>query len=364
MKRQKVTLERNISSSYEICIGHQILDRIGLIIAKSNSANRYVVITDSNVSALHGESFITVLKDLNLKADLVDFPAGEESKNMETVLQLVSRLIRMGVDRNSELIALGGGVTGDIVSFISSIFMRSLPYFQVPTSLVAQVDSSIGGKTGIDLPEGKNLIGTFYQPRGVFIDLHFLDSLPDREFRNGLAEIVKYGIIDDVDLFDFLEKHTVEIKNRNMEIVKKMIERSCAIKRGIVEIDEKDMGIRRILNFGHTIGHALEAESKYAITHGDAVSVGMIAAVRISNKLNYLLHEDQKRIELLIKDLDLFDHIPEHVSTKGIMSHIRTDKKKDGDRVSFVLLKKTGVPFITGSVKNDLIEETIEELKR
>lgn len=364
MKRIKVTLERNISSSHEIFIGHNIFDRIGLIIAKSNVASRYLVITDSNVSALYGEAFTALLNNLGLKADLIGFPAGEKSKNMDIVLNLASRMLRMGIDRNSALIALGGGITGDIVSFIASIFMRSIPYFQVPTTLVAQVDSSIGGKTGIDLPQGKNLIGTFYQPRGVFIDLQFLDSLPDYEFRNGLAEIVKYGIIDDVELFAILEENTEEIRNRNRDIVEQMVERSCTIKRGIVEIDEKDIGIRRILNFGHTIGHALEAESNYTIAHGDAVSAGIIAAVRISNKLNYLLREDQKRIEGLIQELDMFNLIPENVSTRGIMSRIRSDKKKDGDRVSFILLKKIGVPFITDSVKDALIEETIEELKK
>ncbi|TFG91670.1 MAG: iron-containing alcohol dehydrogenase, partial [Syntrophobacterales bacterium] len=168
MKRIKVNLDKQSALSHEICIGHNILDRIGLVIAKDNLAHRYTVITDSNVSALYGEEFLGVLKEVNLKADLIEFPAGETSKNMETVLTIVKELINRGVDRSSALIALGGGVTGDMTGLIASIYMRSIPYIQVPTTLLAQVDSSIGGKTGIDLPEGKNMLGTFFQPQAIF----------------------------------------------------------------------------------------------------------------------------------------------------------------------------------------------------
>jgi 3-dehydroquinate synthase len=334
------------------------------MIAKNNGAQRHIVITDSTVSALHGDSVLDILRKMNLTIDLIEFPAGEASKNMDTILTVAEQLIELGADRSSALIALGGGVTGDIVGFIASIYMRSIPYIQVPTTLVAQVDSSIGGKTGIDLTEGKNLLGTFYQPKGVFIDLQFLDTLPDHEFTNGLAEIVKYGIIDDVTLFDLLENHTEDIKNRDMTLLKRIVKQSCTIKRGIVEIDEKDVGIRRILNFGHTIGHAVEAESGYAVSHGNAVSVGMIAAARICQKLDYLPSADRKRIETLIRALDLLDYIPESISTKGILSRIATDKKKKGNAVHFVLLKKIGVPFINGSVADTIIHDTIEELRK
>jgi 3-dehydroquinate synthase len=364
MKQIKVNLERNVSSSYDICIGHHILDRIGLLIAKNNGAQRHIVIADSTVSALHGDSFLDILRKMNLTVDLIEFPAGEASKNMDTILTVAKQLIELGADRSSALIALGGGVTGDIVGFIAAIYMRSIPYIQVPTTLVAQVDSSIGGKTGIDLTEGKNLLGAFYQPKGVFIDLQFLDTLPDHEFNNGLAEIVKYGIIDDVTLFDLLENHTEDIKNRDMTLLERIVQQSCTIKRGIVEIDEKDVGIRRILNFGHTIGHAVEAESGYTISHGNAVSVGMIAAARICQKLDYLPSADRRRIENLIRAMDLLDHIPESISTPGILSRIATDKKKRGNVVHFVLLKKIGVPFINGSVADTIIHETIEELRK
>ncbi|NQU03041.1 MAG: 3-dehydroquinate synthase [Syntrophaceae bacterium] len=364
MKRIKVNLDKQSSLSYEICIGHDILDRIGLVIAKNNSAHRYIVIADSNVSPLHGEKFLSVLRNMGINVDLIEFPAGENSKNIDTILTIVRKLIDLGADRSSALIALGGGVTGDITGFIASIYMRSIPYIQIPTSLLAQVDSSIGGKTGIDLPEGKNLLGTFFQPSMVFIDLQFLKTLPDGEFNNGLSEIVKCGIIDDIELFNLLERETGGIKKRNPDLLETIIERSCKTKKGIVEIDERDMGMRRILNFGHTIGHAVEAESGYKISHGNAISVGMIASTRISEKLNYLSSEDRDRIERLIRSIDLLDHVPESISAEGILSKIRTDKKKKGDSIHFVLLKKIGVPFINGSVEEALILETIEELRK
>lgn len=364
MKRIKVNLDKQSSTSYEICIGHNILDRIGLVISKSNLARHYIVITDSNVSSLYREELLTALKNVNLNVDLIEFPAGEISKNTDTVLTIIKKLINLGADRNSALIALGGGVTGDMTGFIASIYMRSIPYIQIPTTLMAQVDSSIGGKTGIDLPEGKNLLGAFFQPKSVFIDLQFLKTLPDEEFMNGLSEIVKYGIIDDMELFNILERETENIKSRSMDLLELMVERSCKIKKGIVEIDEMDMGVRRILNFGHTIGHAIEAESGYMIPHGNAVSIGMIASARISEKLHYLSSEDRNRIEHLIKSIDLPDHLPTSISMEGMLSKIRTDKKKKGDLVHFVLLKKIGVPFINGSVKEAIIRETIEELRK
>ncbi|MBN2539535.1 MAG: 3-dehydroquinate synthase [Deltaproteobacteria bacterium] len=364
MKRIKVNLDKQSSLSHEIYIGHNILDRMGLVIAKSNLAHRYSVITDSNVSALYGEEILGVLKEVNVKADLIEFPAGEASKNMETVLAIVRELINRGIDRSSALIALGGGVTGDITGFIASIYMRSIPCIQVPTTLLAQVDSSIGGKTGIDLPEGKNLLGAFSQPQSIFIDLRFLETLPDNEFINGLSEVIKYGIIDDVDLFTLLEEKSDAIRCRDPHILQAIVERSCKIKKAFVEIDEKDVGLRRILNFGHTIGHAIEAASGYTISHGNAVSAGMIASARISEKMKHLSSEDRGRIQQLVRAVGLADHIPASISTEGIIAKTRTDKKKEGDSIHFVLLKKIGMPFINGSVEEALIRETIEELKK
>ncbi|MEA1935514.1 MAG: 3-dehydroquinate synthase [Thermodesulfobacteriota bacterium] len=363
MNKIKVNLDKKISASYEICIGQDIFDRIEMIIARNNCASRYVIITDSNVSTLHGERFLTTLKETGLKVDMIEFPAGEVSKNIDTVLDIAKKLIEMGVDRKSALIALGGGVVGDIVGYAASIYMRGIPYYQIPTTLLAQVDSSIGGKTAIDLPEGKNLLGTFHQPKGVFIDLSFLNTLPSREFKNGMAEIIKYGIIEDTELFSLLESEMKAIMDRDMAILSLIIGKSCRIKKNIIEIDEKETGLRRILNFGHTIGHAIEAESDYSISHGDGVSIGMIAAARISEKLKYLSSNDRERVENLTRVFGLSCRIPESIETEGILSRLKADKKKEGETIKFVLLKKLGMPFINGGVPEEIIEGTIKELK-
>ena len=217
MNKIKVNLDKRSSHSYEIYIGHDILDRIALLIAKSGLAANYIIIADTTVSSLYGETVLSALRETGLTVDMIDFAPGEASKTIDTALSLIEQLVDRGVDRSSCLIALGGGVTGDIVGFIASIYMRSIPYIQMPTTLLAQVDSSIGGKTGIDIFRGKNLVGTFCQPKAVYIDLKFLDTLPDIEFTNGLAEIVKYGIIDDPDLLATIETEISNIRKRNID---------------------------------------------------------------------------------------------------------------------------------------------------
>ncbi len=364
MNRIKVNLDKKTSASYEIYIGENILDRIGLIIAKNNWASRYIIVTDSNVSALYGERVQATFRELELEVDMIDFPAGETSKNFENSLHIIDRMIDLGADRTSALIALGGGVVGDITGFMASIYMRGIPHIQVPTTLLAQVDSSIGGKTGIDLPQGKNILGTFCQPKGVFIDLAFLKTLMPREFGSGLVEIVKYGIIDDPELFSSLEIETEAIRTRDINFLEEIITRSCRIKKGIIEIDEMEKGVRRILNYGHTIGHAIEAESRYSISHGEAVSMGMVVSAAISERLKYLPSEDRERIVSLISAIGLPNYIPKALTPDGILSRMKMDKKKEGDTIYFILLKGIGIPFVNDGVPEELIRETIEELRR
>jgi 3-dehydroquinate synthase len=364
MKRIKVHLDKKTSSSYEIYIGNGIIDRMGLLLAKHNWGERYIIITDDIVSTLHGAGVQGTLKEMGLKTDMVDFPAGEASKDMQTSLRIVDQLRALGADRTSALIALGGGVVGDITGFVASIYMRGIPYIQVPTTLLAQVDSSIGGKTGIDLSTGKNILGTFYQPKGVFIDLAFLKTLERREMKNGLAEVVKYGIIDDPELFGILEAKADAIKKGDVDLLEEIITRSCRIKKGVVEIDELEKGVRRILNFGHTIGHAIETESGYTVSHGDAVSMGMVASAAISERMHYLPTEDRERIIALIRAMGLPDRISKSLKPKEIVARMKGDKKKAGDVLNFVLLKKIGMPFVTSDVPEALIRETIEELQK
>ncbi len=364
MRSMKVNLDKKSLSSYEIRIGNGIADRMALLIAKNHKAGLYVLITDDCVGKIHGRKLFASLKDVGLNADSIDFPAGEASKNINTILDIVEALLKRGADRETLLIALGGGVVGDMVGFVASIFMRSIPYIQIPTTLVAQVDSSIGGKTAIDLPYGKNLLGTFYQPCAVFTDLNFLDTLPEKEFNNGLAEIIKYGAIEDEKMFHALEDNMEAVKQKDATLLLKLVENCCRIKKSIVEIDEKEQGLRRILNFGHTLGHALEALSKYKVTHGEGIALGMIAAARISEKMGYLENGETKRIEGLINGVGLPVNISKSVSPENIISQLRMDKKKKGDIVHFVLLKKIGMPFVNGAIEASLISEVIEEMKK
>jgi 3-dehydroquinate synthase len=363
MNQIKVQLDSQTSHSYKIHIGLDIIDRIGVLLNKGNWINRFVMITDSRVRTLHGKRVLETLKKMDLKIDMIDFPAGEASKNIQTCLQLVEKLIALGADRHTALIALGGGVTGDMTGFIASIYMRGLPFFQIPTTLMAQVDSSIGGKTGIDILAGKNLLGTFYQPQAVFIDLTFLQTLPDAEFNNGLSEILKHGIIEDPQLLNSIEEETQSVRERDFKLLEKIVTKSCRIKKRIVEMDEKEGGLRRILNFGHTLGHAVEAESGYALSHGQAVAIGMVYAATLSEKLNYLPSTDRERIESLVKAFDLPHRIPRDLETKALMTRMTKDKKKEGALIPFVLLKKIGLPFINGDLSKTILRETIEALK-
>ncbi len=362
MNRIKIHLDKRLSESHEICLGYDFQDRIGLLIAKDHPATRYVIVTDSNVGRLYGQAFLEKLKELDLPADLLEFPAGEGSKTMENALSLAARLLELGVDRHSLLLALGGGVVGDLTGFIASIYMRSVPFIQIPTTLMAQVDSSIGGKTAVNLPQGTNLLGTFYQPKRIFTDLKFLETLSDEEYLNGVAEIVKYGVIDEPGFFELLEREAPSLRQRKREILEAVIERSCRIKKGVVEIDEQESGFRRILNYGHTLGHALEAASNFTLPHGRAVALGMIAASRISAGAGFLPLEEKDRIEALIRNLGLPERVPEGLSSSAVLERLALDKKKEGSELPFVLLKKIGIPFISKEIPRELPEKVLEEM--
>jgi 3-dehydroquinate synthase len=364
MEPIRVNLERSGSDSYEIDIGEGVLDRLGVMIKAQDGVDRCVVITDSGVNSLYGEMVREKLQPAGVPVDLIEIPAGESSKSMGTVLDVARQLIELNASRKSLLVALGGGVVGDLTGFLASIYKRSVPYVQIATTLVAQVDSSVGGKTGIDLPEGKNLLGTFYQPRAVFIDLALLKTLSDKDFKNGLAEIIKYGIISDEEMFELLEQERAAVVERQLPVMRTLVERSCRIKARIVEMDEQEGGLRRILNFGHTIGHAIEAASDYRLTHGEAVAIGMAAAAKMSYRLDYLDERSCERIVGVIRQYGLPTEIPGDFSTRAILGFMASDKKAVGARLHFVLIRKIGVPFVTAEVPQSVIIDVIEGLRR
>jgi 3-dehydroquinate synthase len=364
MKTLKVNLDRKTDHSYEIHIGEDILDRVGMILARNGWAKRYVIVTDTRIDALHGEKVQSDLEKCDIRIDRIAVEPGEASKEIGTVLSVAGQLLELGADRQTALIALGGGVIGDMAGFAASLYMRGIPVIQLPTTLLAQTDSSIGGKTGVDTAAGKNLLGTFHQPKGVFIDVAFLRTLPDKEFRNGLAEVIKYGVIEAPELLDDLEAAAAAGGLRETVFLERIISTACRIKKGIVELDERELGLRRILNFGHTVGHAVEAASGYALSHGESVAIGMVAAATLAERLHYLPADDRRRMISVIRTAGLPDRIPGDLDLDDIRARIARDKKKDGEIVHFVLLKKLGIPFINGGVPAELVKETLEGLRK
>ena len=345
--------------SYPIIIKKGLLDEIGTELQRNPFAKRYGIISDDSVAALFGDRLMASLKESSIDAELITFPHGEENKNLATVAELSSKLARLGFDRKDGLVALGGGVTGDITGFVAACYMRSIPFAQVPTTLLSQVDSSVGGKTGVDIPEGKNLVGAFYQPKGVYIDSGFLLDLPGSELLNGLAEVIKYGVIYDRDFFNFLEVNRKSILDLDLLFLEELIARSCKIKAAIVEADETESDFRRILNFGHTIGHAVEATSDYKLAHGSAVAMGMVAAAELGVLKGILDPREKERIRKLIDDFGLPVTIPPEYDRARIKEFLLTDKKTIGGKVIFVLPKKIGKVIITDGVEQELIEKVM-----
>ncbi len=347
------------SRSYPILIQKGQLAMIGADLAVRNFAKRYIVVADDQVAALFGAHLQDSLASAGLDSELISFPRGESHKHLGTIADLASRLARLGVDRKDALIALGGGVTGDITGFLAASYMRGIPFIQVPTSLLAQVDSSVGGKTGVDIPEGKNLVGAFYQPRCVYIDSLVLKSLPAKELLNGLAEIIKYGVVWDADFFRYMEENREAVMALDLSVLEEVIARCCAIKAEVVAADERESDLRRILNYGHTIGHAVEAASGYRLDHGMGVAVGMVAANELAVGKGLLARESAERIRELIVGYGLPAEIPSDYDRRGIKEYLKTDKKSVGGRPFFVLPVEIGRVVVTDQVEEELLDRVI-----
>ncbi len=345
--------------AYPIIIAPGLLAEIGEDLSGRSIAKRFGVVSDSRVAELYGERLMDSLNRAGVKAELITFPHGEENKNLATIAQLASALAAGGFDRQDGLIALGGGVTGDITGFLAASYMRGIPFVQVPTTLLAQVDSSVGGKTGVDIPEGKNLVGAFYQPCCVYIDSQVLTSLPTAELLNGLAEVIKYGVIYDREFFGYLEQNRKNILDLHVEVVEEMIARCCAIKADVVEKDEREADLRRILNFGHTIGHAVEAASGFSIPHGSAVAMGMVAVAKIAVLKGLLERSEEQRLTELIDAYGLPIHIPAELDREEIKGYLKTDKKTVAGRLFFVLPTEIGKVIITDEVNAQLIDQVL-----
>ena len=345
--------------SYSITIEQNCLQKIGGELGSLHPASRYCIITDDNIAEIYGRRLLQAIESTGLSCDLLTFPHGEEHKNLATVSSLLSHAARKGLDRKSIFIALGGGVSGDIGGFVAATYMRGVPFIQIPTSLLAQVDSSVGGKTGVDIPEGKNLVGAFYQPEAVYIDPDVLNTLPSKEYINGMAEVIKHGIIRDAGYFQMLDQKFDQVMALDPDVLGELIYVSCRIKSAVVAEDEKESNIRRILNFGHTIGHAVEAASDFEIAHGFAVGIGMVAAARISVLKGILGNEKLAAMISMIKRYGLPTEVPEDLDRNRIKSYLLTDKKRIGSKTSFILATDIGEVIITDEVIDEEIDAVI-----
>lgn len=347
--------------SYDILVEDGLLDSIGSLITATGLSGKCAVITDSNVGPLYAERVLSGLQEAGLNASCHTFPAGEGSKSMTQASALCSSMIEAGHDRSSFVIALGGGVTGDLAGFVAAIFYRGIPFVQVPTTIVSQVDSSAGGKTGVNAPQGKNLIGAFHQPRLVVVDPLTLASLPGREYREGYAEAIKHAAIRDEAMIDALNSLDPADQHPSADL----LARNLAIKARVVEEDEHETsGTRALLNFGHTVGHGIEASLPYGeMLHGEAISLGIRAALHLSEKINGFPKEDSARILKFLQTFQLPLVLPDDIDTETIMAKLQRDKKFSGGSIKFVLLTTAGAAKVSDQVTLADIREAVEHLR-
>ena len=352
--------------SYAIKIASGLLKHLGGECARLKLGDRCAIITDTNAGKFFAKRAYESLVKAGFEPSLITVPAGETAKSLRTVQSCYDQLAEQRLERKSFIVALGGGVVGDLAGFVAATYLRGIPFVQVPTTLLAQVDSSVGGKTGVNLRAGKNLVGAFYQPHFVLCDLETLKTLPDREFRAGLAEVIKYGIIYDETLFAHMERSLPRVLKRDLRTLAGIVARCCKIKAEVVGQDETESGLRAILNFGHTIGQALEAISGYGkFLHGEAISIGQVAAAKLSERVTGLPASETARIQTLLARTGLPVAVKlSPAQQTRLLSAMLLDKKVSGGRIKFVLTRKIGKVEPGHEIPGKWIRQVLAELAR
>ncbi len=354
--------------SYDILAGPGLLEQAGGLFAPLLKSKKVVVVTDSNVGPLYLEKLGKVLSSADISFEVVELPAGEATKRISIFENLLEDILAFGIERGTCLIALGGGVIGDITGFAASALLRGIDFIQVPTTLLSQVDSSVGGKTGINARAGKNLIGAFHQPRLVLIDTESLNTLPKRELLAGYAEVVKYGLLGDEDFFSWLETNGHALIDGDQDLRGEAILRSCAAKADVVAQDEKESGVRALLNLGHTFGHALEKECGYSgdLLHGEAVSIGMVMAFEYCESVGLCSQADVERVKAHLSELDMpvdLSGLPcQDWTAELLMKHMMKDKKVKDGKVTFVLVRGIGQAYLSRDVEDKDLEAYLDDL--
>ncbi len=342
--------------SYDILIEQNLLESIPKDLLEYEKGNQAIIISNEKVYTLYGEKLLKSLQRNGFQVFNYIIPEGENYKSWEITGEILDKMLEDRINRDAFILAFGGGVIGDLAGFVASIYQRGINFYQIPTSLLAQVDSSVGGKVAVNHPRGKNMIGAFYQPKKVYIDTKVLETLPDRDWKSGLAEIIKYGIIKDSNLFDYIEKNIKGIKDKDLDIFDYLIKRSCEIKGEIVEIDEKETGIRAYLNLGHTIAHGIETITEYEyFRHGEAVAAGIYIIVDLAQEKGYLKTENKDRIINLFKELGMIYKLPK-MPADMFMDILSLDKKNIKGKLILIVPTEIGVVEKTDRI-------TGEELK-
>lgn len=359
MAEVRVDLEEH---SYTIHITAGGISRVGALMRSLSLGDKALIVTDENVFPLYADRLVDSLTAVGFIPSVITVPAGEGSKSLTTANNVFTKAIQMELDRKSPMIALGGGVVGDLTGFVAATYLRGVPFIQVPTTLLAQVDSSVGGKTAVNHTFGKNLIGAFYQPNLVVIDTEALQTLPERELKAGLAEVVKYGVITDYKFLSYLEKNAGALLITDLSVLTTVIERCCQIKAEVVAQDEREDSVRMILNFGHTIGHAVEAAGGYSeYNHGEAVAVGMHAAALISRRLGLCRQSHVDFLKNLLISLGLPLLTPGYLP-ENLLSYLARDKKIISGKINWVLMSGLGQVTITHEVSQAIIMEILSEI--
>lgn len=367
METKKLTENNRLQIMYEKkpcyeIVYEQSFDRLPEELLKLGTENKKLcIITDSNVCGLYGSALLKTLSECCKKAVLFSFPAGEESKNLDTVKSAYEFLIKEGFDRTDMLLALGGGVTGDLTGFVAATYLRGIDFVQIPTTLLAQADSSIGGKTGVDFDSYKNMVGAFKMPKLVYMNVSVLATLEERQFYAGFAEIMKHGLIKDEAYYLWLLENMYEICDRNPDVLQEMVYRSCQIKKQVVEKDPGEKGERAVLNFGHTIGHAIEKAKQFSFYHGECVALGAVAAAYISYKRDMLSMEEYYEIRDMFVPFNLPISI-DSIVPEEIVKLTHSDKKMEAGKIKFILLKGIGKAVIDNTVTDKEILDAVNEI--
>lgn len=351
---------------YPIYIGPGLMAELGALVRRHlPKARRALLVTDANVGPLYGEAARASLEQAGITTSRVTVPAGESSKSLSQAFSLYSSCVRAELDRTSAIVALGGGVVGDLAGFVAATYLRGIPLVQVPTTLLAQVDSSVGGKTGVDLPQGKNLVGAFHQPSLVVADVETLRSLPRRELAAGMAEVVKYGVIRDEEFLKYVEVQVGNALAGDLAVLERVVAQSCRIKAEVVAADPREKGLRAILNFGHTVGHALEAALGYRWLHGECIAVGMVAAATIARHAGIAQESGlELRLKRVLERLDLPTALPEGMDPQELEPFLRRDKKVKSGIIHWVMPVRAGEVIVTPDVTPDAIRWGLEALRR